>query len=344
MKAGVLSIGPRGVQVSRAESCEAANHVSGGQVVEVAVLMTDRISARLTVDNCGNMSGHVARGSRNAAVVENLSGSRLKMRTRSHLSSRSDPVTPPAARQEPKKPARVPRYRSLYEAVRGEIMSGALPVGDRLPTEDELCHRFDVSRHTVRSALRHLAEDGLIASRQGSRSVVLKPAPPGIYTSTVSSLDELLHYATDVHYEVAKSGMVIADHPLASRLGALPGQRWLRVEGTRSRAEQANPVCWTEVFVHADYAGIGLLIGRREGTIYSWIEEMYGVRIEEVRQVLSVEPMSAEVAAAVHCEAGDMAVVIRRSYYLQDETLVEVAFNQHPADRFRYELSLRKRG
>jgi GntR family transcriptional regulator len=54
--------------------------------------------------------------------------------------------------------------------------------------------------------------------------------------------------------------------------------------------------------------------------------------------------MSAEVAAAVHCEAGDMAVVIRRSYYLQDETLVEVAFNQHPADRFRYELSLRKRG
>jgi DNA-binding GntR family transcriptional regulator len=38
-----------------------------------------------------------------------------------------------------------------------------------------------------------------------------------------------------------------------------------------------------------------------------------------------------------------MAVGIRRSYYLQNGTLAEVAFNQHPADRFRYELILRKR-
>ena len=249
-----------------------------------------------------------------------------------------------AVKQEPKKAVRIPRYRSLYEAVRGDIASGALKAGDKLPTEDELCRRHAVSRHTVRSALRDLAEDGLIASRQGSRSVVLPQAPPGIYTSTVSSLDELLHYATEVQYEVAKSGMVVADAALASRLGAAAGQRWLRVEGTRSRMDEASPVCWTEVFVHADYAGIGLLIGRRAGTIYAWIEEMYGVRIEEVRQVLDVGPMGAETAAALGCEPGSMAVGIRRSYYLADGTLVEVAFNQHRADRFRYELTLRKRG
>lgn len=246
--------------------------------------------------------------------------------------------------RQPKKAVRVLRYRSLYDAVRAEIVAGALRVGDRLPTEDELCRQYAVSRHTVRSALRDLADDGLIASRQGSRSVVLKQSPPGTYTSTVSSLDELLHYATEVHYEVAKSGMVVADSALASRLGTQPGQRWLRVEGTRGRSEQPDPVCWTEVFVHADYAGIGLLIGRRAGTIYSWIEEMYGVRIGEVRQVLSVEPMGADAAAALGGEPGSMAVAIRRSYYLEDGTLVEVAFNQHPADRFRYEVTLRKRG
>lgn len=249
-----------------------------------------------------------------------------------------------ASQQPPKKAVRVLRYRSLYDAVRAEIVSGVVRVGDKLPTEDELCRQYAVSRHTVRSALRDLAEDGLIASRQGSRSIVLKQSPPETYTSTVSSLDELLHYATEVHYEVAKSGMVVADGALASRLGAQPGQRWLRVEGTRGRAEQPDPVCWTEVFVHADYAGIGLLIGRRAGTIYSWIEEMYGVRIGEVRQVLSVEPMGADAAAALGREPGSMAVGIRRSYYLEDGTLVEVAFNQHPADRFRYELTLRKRG
>ncbi|HEX3993330.1 MAG TPA: GntR family transcriptional regulator, partial [Acetobacteraceae bacterium] len=64
-----------------------------------------------------------------------------------------------APRQEPKKAARVLRYRSLYEAVRGDIASGALQAGDKLPTEDALCRSHAVSRHTVRSALRDLAED-----------------------------------------------------------------------------------------------------------------------------------------------------------------------------------------
>jgi DNA-binding GntR family transcriptional regulator len=253
-------------------------------------------------------------------------------------------MTQQIADRQLKKAGRLPRYRGLYEAVRGEIASGTLRVGEKLPSEDELCRRYDVSRHTVRSALRDLAEDGLIASRQGSRSVVLRQAPLPIYTSTVSSLEELFHYATEVHYEVAKSGMVVADGALAARLGARPGQRWLRVEGTRSRAQQLSPVCWTEVFVHADYAGIGLLIGRRAGTIYAWIEEMYGVRIKEVQQVLSAGPMGDEAVAALGCEPGSVAVCIRRSYYLPDGTLVEVAFNQHRADQFRYELTLRKRG
>ena len=238
---------------------------------------------------------------------------------------------------------RVPRYRNLYEALRQDITSGALPVGEKLPSEDDLCRKYEVSRHTVRSAMRDLAEDGMIASRQGSRSVVLTQSPASVYTTSVSSLDELLQYVTEVNYEVAKSGIVAADKALAERLGAQAGQRWLRVEGIRSRQPQATPVCWTEVFVHSDYAGIGLLIGRRPGTIYSWIEEMYGVRIEEVRQVLRVEPMGAKAAAALGYATGSMAVLIRRSYVLEDGTLVEVAFNQHPVDRFQYEMTLRKR-
>ena len=242
------------------------------------------------------------------------------------------------------KPARVPRYRDLSRAVWADIASGALREGDKLPTEASLCRRFGVSRHTVRTALRDLLESGLIASRQGARSVVLRRSPAAAYTCSISSLDELLHYATEVRYEVSRSGMVVADQTLSARLAARPGQRWLRVEGTRAQEREAEPVCWTEVFVHADYAGIGLLIGRKKGAIHTWIEEMYGVRIDEVKQILSVEPMTPDVAASLGCAPQTMGVCIRRSYFLEDGTLVEVAFNQHRADRFRHELTLRKRG
>lgn len=52
------------------------------------------------------------------------------------------------------------------------ISSGKLAIGDMLPTEHELCTRFQCSRGTVRRALATLAKDGFIQSRRGSGTFV----------------------------------------------------------------------------------------------------------------------------------------------------------------------------
>jgi GntR family transcriptional regulator len=240
--------------------------------------------------------------------------------------------------------AELPLYRRVVDALRRDIADGRYAVGDRLPTEDELCRGFGVSRHTVREALRALRDDGLVASRQGAGTTVMRRVARPLYTYAVSSLEELLQYATEARYEVDKSGVVVADQALADRLGCAVGQRWLRVEGFRYMAGESSPICWTEVFVRADYAGIGLMIGRRSGTIYSWIEEMYGVRVGSVEQVLSAELMPAAIAATLRARPGSMAIAIRRVYRLTDDEIVEVAFNLHPADRFSYSMTLQRRG
>jgi GntR family transcriptional regulator len=237
-----------------------------------------------------------------------------------------------------------PLYRRLVDALRQEIADGVHAVGDRLPTEDTLSRRFGVSRHTVREALRALRDEGLVASRQGAGTTVMRRTARPLYSYSVSSVEELTQYASEARYEVDKSGIVIADQTLAERLGCAIGQRWLRVEGFRSTAGAPDPICWTEVFVRADYAGIGLMIGRRSGTIYSWIEEMYGVRFGSVEQVLNAEPMPEAIAPILRAKSASLAIAIRRAYRLTDGELVEVAFNLHPADRFSYSVTLQRRG
>ena len=239
--------------------------------------------------------------------------------------------------------AETPLYRKVVDALRDDIASGRVAVGDRLPTEDALCRRFGVSRHTVREALRALRDEGLVASKQGAGSTVVRRAGQPLYTYSISSIEELLQYATEARYAVDKSGIVVADETLAERIGCEVGQRWLRVEGFRYTAAEKNAICWTEVFVRADYAGIGLMIGRRAGTIYSWIEEMYGVRVGSVEQVLRVEPMPQAIAGTLGGEPGGMAVAIRRTYRLTGGDLVEVAFNLHPAERFSYSVTMQRR-
>lgn len=236
-----------------------------------------------------------------------------------------------------------PRYRTVAEALRRDIAAGVPAVGEMLPTEDELCRTFGVSRHTLRIALRELKAEGLIRSRQGAGSRVVRRLPQAHYTVTVSSLEELIQYTTNVHYEAGRASVVAADAKLAERLGCRTGERWLRMEGPSTAEGEKEPICWTEVFVHSDYAGIAPGLGTRDGPIYAAIEAMYQVTVDEVHQALRVVAMPREIAAQLASEPGGMAIEISRFYRLDNGRLAEVAVNLHPAERFRYELTLRRR-
>lgn len=61
----------------------------------------------------------------------------------------------------------------IYEEIANQILEamyrGDLKPKDKLPSENELCTAFGVSRVTVREALRYLAQLGVIEVRQGAR-------------------------------------------------------------------------------------------------------------------------------------------------------------------------------
>ena len=73
----------------------------------------------------------------------------------------------------------LPRYKYIYEALRRRIADGVYAAGDLLPSENELCAAYEVTRPTVRKALELLATDGFIIRHQGKGSIV-KGFPKGI--------------------------------------------------------------------------------------------------------------------------------------------------------------------
>jgi len=59
------------------------------------------------------------------------------------------------------------RYKQIEEWVTSQIRNGSLRIGDKLPSESELCARFGVSRQTVRIAMSNLAAAGWTETRKG---------------------------------------------------------------------------------------------------------------------------------------------------------------------------------
>jgi len=66
----------------------------------------------------------------------------------------------------------VPQYKRLYEVLRKHITDGVYREGDLLPSENELCRIYSMTRPTVRQSLSALANDGYIRKHQGKGSIV----------------------------------------------------------------------------------------------------------------------------------------------------------------------------
>jgi len=66
----------------------------------------------------------------------------------------------------------MPQHKKLYEILRKHITDGVYGEGDMLPSENELCRLYGMTRPTVRQSLSTLANDGYIIKHQGKGSIV----------------------------------------------------------------------------------------------------------------------------------------------------------------------------
>ena len=245
------------------------------------------------------------------------------------------------ARQEPGE-SRTPLYVSVQRALMERIENGQYSAGSRLPTEGDLCKEFQVSRHTVREALRSLRNAGFVSSRQGSGYTVESVVAQHRFVHTVGSLDELLQYVTKARLHVLEMGIVEADAAMAVRLNCSPGRKWLRICGMRRSTASGKPIGIVEVFVHMSYAGIRKQAQGYEGPLYELIERTYGERIVEVVQTMRAAVVPERYARALQMEPGSPALEIERVFKSSSGKVVEISFNHHGIDRFSYTMVMRK--
>ncbi|EAR23693.1 GntR family transcriptional regulator [marine actinobacterium PHSC20C1] len=101
--------------------------------------------------------------------------------------------------------------------IRDEIRSGALVIGDRLPTERELIEQLGVSRATVREALMLLESDGFVQMRAGRHGGAYVTRPKIERLATI--LDVILSVENTTTDELLEARALM--EPLAVRLASV---------------------------------------------------------------------------------------------------------------------------
>ena len=113
-------------------------------------------------------------------------------------------------------------YRRLASTLAGQIRSGAIKSGEKLPPEMEMVERLGLSRTTVRLALKELEQNSLIHRRRRAGTFV--SPNPGQGSPTRSSFSEFVrNHAARLSREILWYRREKAGDSLAAALGAPRG-------------------------------------------------------------------------------------------------------------------------
>ena len=234
----------------------------------------------------------------------------------------------------------IPLYYQLQQILRKKISSGRILPQEPLPTENELCEEYGVSRTTVRQAFAALINEGLITRTPGKGTFLAHQDPSRKvvhYFDTVLSLENYSGYSK-LEKKVHHRGLVTPNTKTAALFDLDPGRKLYCIRGIR--LQDSIPICYFITSVSSDYSG---LIGGeniKETTILSVLEKRMGKKITKVRQDIKASKSDDRIARFLEIKKGDPVLELECTYYVDEDKVIEVGLNYFHADRYNYTMEL----
>jgi GntR family transcriptional regulator len=236
----------------------------------------------------------------------------------------------------------LPRHRDVANQLIERISSGVYPVGSLLPTETDLTQLFQVSRHTIREAVRHLQSLGLVIRRQGHGTIVKSNQSQRQFKLAIRTFSDIENHGYFTHLVVLRSEMITADEALARDLPCDLGQRFLHMLSRRVPIDDTIPLptAWNETYIIEAYAGIRNEVGAHKGPIYGLIERTFNEKIGAIEQDVSAVELDAAVAKILSARPRSPGLRVKRTYFGRGNKPVMIGYNTYPPDPFTFNMRL----
>ncbi|QQR40950.1 GntR family transcriptional regulator [Devosia rhizoryzae] len=230
-----------------------------------------------------------------------------------------------------------PLYLQLKRWIEDAIRRGTINPGDALPSERDLAIRADVSRVTVRKAVQHLVQDGILVQRHGSGTFV---APQ---TQRVEqSLSQLTSFTEDmarrgmaVRAEWLDRGLYVPSPEETMILGLGAGEQVARV--SRLRLTGDMPLAIERASLSATVLPEPATIGP---SLYKYLER-FGSRPVRAIQRIRAANIGEDDAHLLQVATGSAGLHIERVSYLPSGRVIEFTRSIYRGDTYDFVAELR---
>jgi len=228
-------------------------------------------------------------------------------------------------------------YLQLYDILKKKIESTEWTVGSQIPTEEELCKIFNVSRATVRTAVLELVRQGYLKRQQGKGTFIYRNVISGGLTMLTNFrellYEEGLNFTTHV---LARTVMMPIDD-LDVKLNIPKDKHIIYIK--RLRSIDNEPVLLQETYIPYHICPLLLEEDIEHQSLFDLFEKKYGIKITRVKNYIEIMHLNADEARLIGLSEGSTAILLNQ-YFYSGETIIMYTRSIKRTDRFKFLMEL----
>ncbi len=220
-----------------------------------------------------------------------------------------------------------------------EIENGKWAVGEVIPSEIQLAHKYNVSRNTTQRAINELVHEGILERKQGVGTFVVVP-----------KIEQALNCFYSFSQAMQSQGISTSAKVLSLT----------REKATSSQAKYLNSFPGAEVFVlrrirYANKKPIMLDISRipvalapdidtidfEKNSLYEVFEQRYNIHVSRAKEIFEPVIIRKQESIYLEVEENSPAIMLDRIAYSSKDVPVELCRSIIPGDKCRFYTELR---
>jgi GntR family transcriptional regulator len=231
----------------------------------------------------------------------------------------------------------VPLYYQVALHFERAIESGEIPNGSHFENEVQLAQSLRLSRPTMRRAMQHLVDKGLIVRRRGIGTRVVQPKVRRPMELT-SLYDDLAGSGQSPTTQVLQVEAITTDEDLAIRLSCPTGSPALKI--VRLRSASTTPIAKLTNYLPEAVGDFDA--GELEAHGLYELMRGRGIQLHSATQFVGARNATAAEARILHESRSAALLTMQRVTYDDHGAVVEYGDHIYAASRYSFETHLLK--
>lgn len=234
----------------------------------------------------------------------------------------------------------VPLRLQLRDALQRQITEGSYRPGQAFPTEREIAEHFRVSRTTIREALVDLVQDGFLVRQQGKGTFVARAKDAFDATRLSSFSEDMRRHGLRAGSRLLSVRDEAPDREVAAHFG---GDVLCVRRIDRLRFADDEPIALQRSWLPLPRFAFPPEEIEND-SLYSFLEERYGVFVESADEVISADVARSDEAALLSLDPGAPLLCVLRFAFSQTGEAIECVRIRYRADRYTFSVHQRRGG